>query len=341
MSLDYKKIINGKFSWLVTGAAGFIGSHLCETLIKADQIVIGLDNLSTGNIENIEDIKSSVSSSQKSNFTFINGDICDYQCCIESIKYADYCLHQAALGSVPKSIEDPIEWNRVNVEGTVKIFTAAKDSKKLKGLTYASSSSVYGDSMELPKVENKIGLPLSPYAASKNADELYAQAFWSCYQFPTVGFRYFNVFGSRQDPNGAYAAVIPKWLMDMAKGVPCVINGDGKTSRDFCFIDNVVQANILGALKISSLGNARMYNVGVGETTTLLELHGLLATEVERITGKKVLPHKHADFRAGDVRFSLADVTNLNQDLGVRATHTIRQGLGECVGWYLEKYDCG
>jgi UDP-N-acetylglucosamine 4-epimerase len=331
-----KKIIGShQHRWLITGVAGFIGSNLLENLLLAGQKVRGFDNFATGKQINLDKVKDIVGDKYWSNFEFIQGDLRDLDQCISVINNIDYVLHQAALGSVPKSIEDPITWNAVNVSGTLNMMTAAKQQKSIKGFVYASSSSVYGDSPDLPKVESSVGAPLSPYAASKYSNELYARSFASCYKFNSVGLRYFNVFGPRQDPEGAYAAVIPKWLDDMKNGVPCGINGDGTTSRDFCYIQNVVQANILGALNASKLEGAHAFNVGVGENTNLLQLHQLLAEQVSKLTGKTVHQPVFRDFRTGDVKHSLASIDEIVRELNYSPTHTIRQGIELTVPYYL------
>lgn len=320
--------------WLVTGAAGFIGSNLTEYLLLNNQQVVGLDNFATGYRRNLDDVCKKVGS-LAAGFKFVEADICDMEAVTAAIGGVDYVLHQAALGSVPKSIEDPLKWNRTNVDGFVNVLTAARDAK-VRGFVYASSSSVYGDSPELPKVESRIGRPLSPYAVSKLANELYAAVYSSCYGFASVGLRYFNVFGPRQDPNGAYAAVIPKWISSLRAGSACVINGDGKTTRDFCYIENVIQANILSAVCCSQLETGRIFNVGVNERTDLLTLHDLIAEAVRSAApGIALQPPVFRSFRAGDVRHSLASIDLIKEDLGYVPTHTLKQGLEACVGGYM------
>lgn len=261
-------------TWLITGVAGFIGSNLLEALLKLNQKVIGLDNFATGHQANLDEVKESVSTEQWSAFTFVEGDIRDPETCVEVVKGVDNVLHQAALGSVPRSIKDPITTNNTNISGFINMLVAAKDAN-VKSFTYAASSSTYGDHPALPKIEENIGNPLSPYAVTKYVNELYAQVFARTYGFKSIGLRYFNVFGKRQDPNGAYAAVIPKWTAAMINDEPLFINGDGETSRDFCFIENVVQMNILAAQSDVSARD-QVYNVAVGDRTTLNQLFDAL-----------------------------------------------------------------
>src|SRR5690606_3902443 len=256
--------------WLVTGCAGFIGSNLLETLLLMGQKVVGLDNFSTGHHYNLDEVQKTVSAQQWSNFTFIEGDICNLDTCRQATQGVDHVLHQAALGSVPRSLQDPITTNSVNIGGFLNMLVAARDAE-VQSFVYAASSSTYGDHEELPKIEDRIGRPLSPYAVTKYVNELYADVFQRAYGFGSVGLRYFNVFGKRQDPNGAYAAVIPKWIAAMIRGEDVVVNGDGETSRDFCFIDNVVQANILASLAQPD-GVNQVYNVAVNARTSLHEL---------------------------------------------------------------------
>lgn len=322
--------------WLVTGAAGFIGSNLVSYLLEHDQYVVGLDNFSTGKKHNLVDVQSEVTDVQWKRFTFIEGDICAELDCRSAVVGVDYVLHQAALGSVPKSIEDPLTWNRVNVDGFLNMLVAARD-EKVKSFVFASSSSVYGDSPVLPKVEESIGKQISPYAVSKYTNELYAHVFQECYGFNSIGLRYFNVFGRRQDPNGAYAAVIPKWIASMLSGTTCTIHGDGVTSRDFCYIDNIIQANLRAALSLDDAARNRVYNVGVGEQTNLLDLHQALADGVKARTGKTVEAPLHGAFRAGDVQHSLASIEAIQSLLGYSATHTVRQGIEESLDWYIKK----
>ena len=281
---DYNNLKNhlltNQHIWLITGVAGFIGSNLLEQLLNLNQIIIGMDNLSTGKKKNLDDIKNSCSDKLWSNFTFIEGDICDLDLCYKACRDVDFVLHQAALGSVPRSISDPINTNSSNINGFLNILLASKDSS-VKSFTYAASSSTYGDHPDLPKVEDKIGRPLSPYAITKYVNELYAEIFASAYSFQSIGLRYFNVFGKRQDPLGAYAAVIPKWINAILNQEKLYINGDGETSRDFCYIDNAVQANILAALSPLKFRN-NVYNVAVGDRTSLNELFFILKNALKK-----------------------------------------------------------
>ncbi|EAM8864602.1 Vi polysaccharide biosynthesis UDP-N-acetylglucosaminuronic acid C-4 epimerase TviC, partial [Salmonella enterica] len=258
-------------TWLITGVAGFIGSNLLETLLKLNQNVVGLDNFATGHQHNLDEVQSLVKPEQWANFKFYKGDIRSFEDCQIACAGVDYVLHQAALGSVPRSIADPITTNAANITGFLNMLTAARDAE-VKSFTYAASSSTYGDHPALPKVEENIGKPLSPYAVTKYVNELYAEVFARTYGFKAIGLRYFNVFGKRQDPNGAYAAVIPKWTAAIIAGDDVFINGDGETSRDFCFIENTVQANILAATTQNDEAKNQIYNVAVGDRTTLNDL---------------------------------------------------------------------
>ncbi len=322
-------------TWLVTGVAGFIGSNLLEVLLKLDQRVVGLDNFSTGYQHNLDEVKKLISSDQWARFEFIQGDIRSIDDCRRACEGADYVLHQAALGSVPRSIEDPVTTNQNNIDGFLNMLVAARDAK-VKRFVYAASSSTYGDHPDLPKVEDKIGKPLSPYAVTKLVNELYAEVFARTYGFKTIGLRYFNIFGRRQDPAGAYAAVIPKWIAAMIKNQPVYINGDGETSRDFCYIDNAVQANILAATACKEGASNQVYNVAVGERTTLNQLY-------EQLRQNLVLHYPHLqqpspvyrDFRAGDVRHSLADISKASTYLGYSPSHRIGDGLKVAMKWYL------
>ena len=312
--------------WLVTGAAGFIGSHLVESLLKLNQKVVGLDNYSTGFAANIEDVRNQVSPLQRRSFRMIEGDITRPADCRKACRGVDYVLHQAALGSVPRSFETPLQTHLANTTGFLEILVAAQRAK-VKRVVYASSSSVYGDEKTLPKKEPHTGAPLSPYAVSKAVDELYAEVFGTGYGQEIVGLRYFNVFGPRQDPNGPYAAVIPQWLQALLKDKKTQINGDGKTSRDFCYVANAVQANLLAAT--SDQGPGRTYNVAEGARTTLNQLH----RQLRKLTGAKDRP-QHREFREGDVRHSLADISLAKRELDFRPTHTLEQGLEQTVPWY-------
>jgi len=327
-------------TWLVTGCAGFIGSNLVEHLLRIGQTVVGLDNFSTGYRHNLDELRAEVGPEAAARFRFIEGDIRDPAACAEACAGVDYVLHQAALGSVPRSVKDPVTSHTVNTDGFLQVLLAARDAG-VKRVVYASSSSVYGDHPGLPKVEDQAGRPLSPYAITKKVDELYAQNFAELYGMELIGLRYFNVFGKRQDANGAYAAVIPKWVGALVHGGEVVINGDGETSRDFCYIANVVQANLLAATVPAESGATNnVYNVAVGDRTTLNELFGALK---ERLTGvapaaAAVVP-TYRDFRVGDVRHSLADISKAKSLLGFAPLYAVGQGLDDCLGWYFAHRD--
>jgi UDP-N-acetylglucosamine 4-epimerase len=329
-----RQLLQTPATWLITGVAGFIGSNLLETLLKLDQRVVGLDNFATGYQRSLDEVRTLVSPAQWARFRFIEGDIRSIEDCRRACDGVDYVLHQAALGSVPRSVADPVATNAANVTGFLNMLVAARDAKVMR-FVYAASSSTYGDHPALPKVEDAIGKPLSPYAVTKYVNELYAEVFARCYGFNTIGLRYFNVFGPRQDPDGAYAAVIPKWTAAMIKGEQVFINGDGDTSRDFCFVDNAVQANLLAATTQNPEAVNQVYNVAVGERTTL---NGLYA-ELRRLLAPK-FPHlrdtspNYRDFREGDVRHSQADVGKAARLLGYAPTHRFGEGLGEAVSWY-------
>jgi UDP-N-acetylglucosamine 4-epimerase len=322
-------------SWLVTGAAGFIGSNLLQSLLELDQHVVGFDNFATGHRENLQEVESSVAPNQWRRFHFIEGDIRDHDACGRACDGVDFVLHQAALGSVPRSIEDPITTNSVNVGGFLEMLMAARTAG-VKRFVYAASSSTYGDHPGLPKLESLIGKPLSPYAVTKFANELYADVFSNTYGFPSIGLRYFNIFGARQDPNGPYAAVIPKWIAAMIHKEPVHINGDGETSRDFCYVANAVQANLLAATTADTGAVNQVYNVAVGQRTSLNELfehlRAMLAPRFAHLRGSAPI---YGDFRAGDVRHSLADISKANGLLGYEPTHAIGDGLSEAMEWYL------
>ena len=333
-------------AWLITGVAGFIGSNLLETLLKLGQKVVGLDNFATGHQRNLDEVQALVTPEQWANFHFIKGDIRNLEDCRKAMVFSqhsalrtqnlsvDYVLHQAALGSVPRSIEDPILTNQNNIDGFLNMLVASRDAG-VQRFVYAASSSTYGDHPDLPKVEDKIGKPLSPYAVTKLVNELYADVFARTYGFKTIGLRYFNIFGRRQDPDGAYAAVIPKWIDALIKGEPVHINGTGETSRDFCYIDNTVQANLLAATTENSEASNQVYNVAVGDRTNLNELFALLRDGlVARHSTLKNAQPVYRDFRAGDVRHSQADIGKACRLLGYEPTHTIRQGLNEALVWY-------
>lgn len=327
-------LLRDQHTWCITGVAGFIGSNLLETLLKLNQSVIGLDNFSTGYQKNLDEVKSNVSSKQWANFQFIEGDIRNLEDCRSAVKDVDYVLHQAALGSVPRSIEDPILSNAVNVSGQLNMLLAARDAN-VKGFVYAASSSTYGDLPGLPKVEDKIGAPLSPYAVTKYVNELYGSVFNTAYGFPSTGLRYFNVFGPRQDPKGAYAAVIPLWTAAIIAGETLNINGDGETSRDFCFVDNAVQANILAALAQGEAAG-QVYNVACNARTSLNQLKDMIYNSLLKHDSEVQIPEvNYRDFRAGDVRHSQADIGKATSLLGFEPSHQIQQGIDEAMPWYL------
>lgn len=321
--------------WLVTGCAGFIGSNLLETLLRLDQTVVGLDSFATGHQHNLDEVQETVGAERWSRFSFIQGDIRDFGTCQRAVAGADYVLHQAALGSVPRSLKDPITSNDVNINGFLNMLTAAKD-EAVTSFVYAASSSTYGDHPALPKVEHTIGKPLSPYAVTKYVNELYAEVFARCYGFKTIGLRYFNVFGKRQDPNGAYAAVIPKWISAMLNKEEIFINGDGETSRDFCFVDNAVQANLLAATTSADNKN-EIYNVAVNDITTLNELVHNLKLTLNSNGLQYEKPITYRDFRDGDVRHSQADINKSATRLGYAPVYRINQGLTVAMPWYIEK----
>ena len=322
-------------SWLVTGVAGFIGSNLLETLLKLNQTVVGLDNFATGYQKNLDEVQSLVSSEQWQRFSFIEGDIRNFTDCEQACSGVDYVLHQAALGSVPRSLADPITTNDVNISGFLNMLTAARDAE-VKSFTYAASSSTYGDHPGLPKVEDKIGKPLSPYAVTKYVNELYADVFSRSFGFKSVGLRYFNVFGRRQDPDGAYAAVIPKWTAAMIKNDTVFINGDGETSRDFCYIENTVQANILAATTENKDAINQVYNVAVGDRTTLNELFNAIKSALSDNGVSYEQQPTYRDFRPGDVRHSQADVSKARGLLGYEPEFNISQGINEAMTWYVK-----
>lgn len=340
-------------TWLITGVAGFIGSNLLETLLKLDQRVVGLDNFSTGYQRNLDEVQTLVSPQQWTNFKFIHGDIRHFDCCQNACVEVDYVLHQAALGSVPRSLADPIATNETNITGFLNMMVAARDAK-VRSFIYAASSSTYGDHSALPKVEENIGNPLSPYAVTKYVNELYAGVFARNYSFHSIGLRYFNVFGPRQDPNGAYAAVIPKWTAALLKGEPIFINGDGETSRDFCFVANAVQANILAAtagfplvasseeLHYTCRPQSLVYNVAFGDRTSLNELFYLLRDSlVQNVIGKEARQSIEArepnyrQFRDGDVRHSQADISKARLHLGYEPQFNINRGIKAVTLWHM------
>lgn len=320
-------------TWLITGVAGFIGSNLLETLLKLNQPVLGLDNFATGNQHNLDEVQAAVSVEQWNRFRFIKGDIRNPMHCQQACSGVDYVLHQAALGSVPRSITDPLSTNAANITGFLNMLVAARDAK-VTSFTYAASSSTYGDHPALPKVENNIGKPLSPYAVTKYVNELYAEVFANAYGFNTIGLRYFNVFGKRQDPNGAYAAVIPRWTTAMIKGEELFINGNGETSRDFCHIDNAVQMNILSATATGKAMN-QIYNVALGDRTSLTTLYDALKTVLAENGVAYTQSPIYRDFRHGDVRHSQADITKAKTKLEYIPTKRIYDGIRETIPWYI------
>ncbi len=329
-----RDLVENPKRWLVTGVAGFIGSNLLQRLLSLRQTVVGLDNLATGYKKNLEEVRALVGPAAWARFRFIEGSITDLPTCQAACAEVDYVLHQAALGSVPRSIEDPIGSHQANTDGFVNMLIAARDAG-VQRFVYASSSAVYGDHPGLPKVEDAIGKPLSPYAATKLTNEVYSEAFANAYGFGAIGLRYFNVFGPRQDPDGAYAAVIPKWIAALLRGEPIYINGDGETSRDFCFIDNVVQANLLSAATKNPEATGQAYNIALGERTTLNELFELIQTTLREINpGLREQKPVYRDFRAGDVRHSLADISKARRLLGYEPTHRIGDGLRLAMRWY-------
>jgi len=356
-------------TWLVTGVAGFIGSNVLEALLKINQRVVGLDNFSTGYQRNLDEVQRLVKPEQWSNFQLITGDICDPGDCRRAMVLTGggstmqypvkYVLHQAALGSVPRSIEDPIATNQSNISGFLNMLVAARDARVTR-FVYAASSSTYGDHPGLPKVEDHIGQPLSPYAVTKLVNELYADVFARAYDFRSIGLRYFNVFGPRQDPNGAYAAVIPSWTASMIRDEDVFINGDGQTSRDFCYIDNAVQANLLAAMAVGPQqgggqgrlstkveGNAEMmysdlepsnkvYNVAVGDRTSLNKLFSAIRSALTKFNINYTKKPVYRDFRPGDVRHSLADITKAKFFLGYQPSHTLEDGIHQAMKWYID-----
>jgi UDP-N-acetylglucosamine 4-epimerase len=326
--------------WLITGVAGFIGSNLLETLLQLDQRVVGLDNFATGHQRNLDEVQSVVSPEQWARFVLVNGDIRNIEDCRKAMTFdaatdisVDYVLHQAALGSVPRSINDPITTNSTNIDGFLNMLVAAKDAQ-VKSFTYAASSSTYGDHPALPKVEGVIGKPLSPYAVTKYVNELYAEVFSSTYGFKTIGLRYFNVFGKRQDPNGAYAAVIPKWTAAMISNEEVFVNGDGETSRDFCFVENAVQANILAASASPEAKN-NVYNVAVGDRTTLNQVFACIKGALSNVGVTTTSEMVYRDFRTGDVRHSQANIDKAKDLLGYQPLFNVSEGMLKAADWYV------
>ena len=324
-------------SWLVTGVAGFIGSNLLETLLGLGQRVVGLDNFATGHQRNLDEVKGLVAPQQWANFHFIEGDISDLEDCHRACRGVDYVLHQAALGSVPRSVADPITTNGANIDGFLNMLVAARDAK-VKRFVYAASSSTYGDHPGLPKVEDTIGRPLSPYAVTKYVNELYADVFARTYGLQSIGLRYFNVFGPRQDPDGAYAAVIPKWTSSMLRDETIYINGDGETSRDFCFIANTVEANLLAATIENPAAINQVYNVALGDRTTLNELFSSIKAALVQAGVVYSREPSYRDFRAGDVRHSQADTTKAQELLGYVPLFRVQSGITQAMPWYMSRY---
>ena len=331
---------NNQSTWLITGVAGFIGSNLLERLLILNQKIVGLDNFDTGHQYNIdqaiEDASKKTGKNLSNNFKFINGDIRELSDCQQACNGVDYVLHQAALGSVPRSIEDPINTNRANIDGFLNMLVAAKD-EKVKRFVYAASSSTYGDHPSLPKVEGEIGSPLSPYAVTKVVNELYANVFAKTYGFKTIGLRYFNIFGKRQDPNGAYAAVIPKWVAAILNKEDVFINGDGETSRDFCYIDNTVQMNLLAATTSNNDAIDQVYNVALNDRTSLNRLYQMIEDRlIRRTSGLKKKGPVYRDFRTGDVRHSQANIDKAQTLLDYQPKYMISEGLDEAMDWYVD-----
>jgi UDP-N-acetylglucosamine 4-epimerase len=321
-------------TWLVTGVAGFIGSNLLEALLKLDQRVVGLDNFATGHQRNLDEVRTLVTPEQWGRFRLLRGDIRAVEDCRRACDGVDHVLHQAALGSVPRSLEDPLATNATNVDGFLNVLVAARDAR-VRSFTYAASSSTYGDHPALPKVEDAIGRPLSPYAVTKYANELYADVFARGYGFETIGLRYFNVFGRRQDPDGPYAAVIPRWIAAMIAGEDVFVNGDGETSRDFCYVDNAVQANLLAAVAEERGARNQVYNVAVGQRTTLNELFRHLEQALASCGVRYGKPPRRRDFRAGDVRHSQADIGKARALLGYAPAFDVRAGIAAAMPWYV------
>lgn len=322
--------------WLITGCAGFVGSNLLESLLTLDQVVVGVDNFATGYQSNLDEVKALVGAPKWARFELIVGDIRDLGTCRQAVQGVDHVLHQAALGSVPRSIENPVTTNDVNLSGFLNMLVAVQEAG-IPSFVYASSSAVYGDHPDLPKTEGRIGNPLSPYAVTKYGNELYAGAFARCYSFNSTGLRYFNVFGRRQDPNGAYAAVIPRWIARLIRDEQVTINGDGMTSRDFCFVDNAVQANLLAAMSTGK-PKSRVYNVAVGDVTTLNQLHGYLVAVLAEHDVTVSCEPVYGDFRQGDVAHSQADISKAVRELGYAPAYRVNAGLKAAMPWYLNRF---
>ena len=337
----YQQALDGlgarRHRWLITGVAGFIGSNLLETLLGLGQQVTGLDNFMTGYRDNLEQVRARVPTDAWERFRFIEGDIRCLAACTDACRGVDIVLHQAALGSVGRSIDDPILTSDINMIGFLNVLVAARDTG-VKRLVYAASSATYGDHPDLPKVEERIGRPLSPYALTKHVNEVYADMFARCYQTESIGLRYFNIFGPRQDPNGAYAAVIPQWFSAMINNEQLNINGDGDSSRDFCFIDNAVQANILAGLTTDTEAVNQVYNVAVNARTSLNELYALMRSMlVRRFPHLASYRPNYTDFRVGDVRHSQADISKAARLLGYQPSHRLEDGLRDSLDWYMSR----
>lgn len=330
-----EKLKGEEHTWLITGVAGFIGSNLLETLLKHNQRVVGLDNFATGFQHNLDEVKTLVSSEQWERFRFIEGDIRKLDDCLMACEGVEFVLHEAALGSVPRSIADPIATNEVNISGFLNMLVAARDCK-VKRMVYAASSSTYGDHPDLPKIEERIGKPLSPYAVTKYVNELYADVFAKNYGMELIGLRYFNVFGPRQNPNGAYAAVIPRWINSMLENEVININGDGETSRDFTFVQNVLQANLLAAASASQIKN-EVFNVAVGQNTSLNQLFGLINQALKICNIEYSRNPKYCEFRQSDIPHSLADISKISNLIGYIPTHTILESIKVTIDWFIAK----
>ncbi len=336
-SATIKFLKKNKFTWLITGVAGFIGSNLLEKLLELNQQVVGFDNFSTGSKDNLDDIKNSLEKGKWDNFSFQEGDLSNFSDCQKACRNVNFVLHQAALGSVPRSIENPIVTNNSNISGFLNIILASKEAK-VDSFTYAASSSTYGDHPALPKEESSIGNPLSPYAVTKYVNELYADVFKKCYDFNSIGLRYFNVFGKRQRPDGPYAAVIPKWIDAMINGKKIYINGDGETSRDFCYIDNVIQANLLAAICKQASGMNQVYNVAVGDRNSLNDLFYILKNELIANQMQYNFDPLYRDFRPGDVRHSQANISKIKKLLDFNPEYNLAQGINKAMPWFISKH---
>ena len=337
------RLKKNQYTWLISGVAGFIGSNLLEKLLTLDQKVVGLDNFITGHQYNIEKaiydasiLTNKTIESVSQNFNFIEGDIASLDDCKKACNGIDFVLHQAALGSVPRSIKNPINTNSTNIDGFLNILLASKNSN-VKRFVYASSSSVYGDHPALPKLEDNIGAPLSSYAVTKVVNELYAQVFARNYEFKTIGLRYFNIFGKRQDPNGAYAAVIPKWINNVIEKNDSYINGDGQTSRDFCYIENAIQMNLLAAMTENDLALNQVYNVGLNDQTTLNELYEIIENGLIKCTGENInINPIYTDFRQGDVLHSRANISKAQALLDYLPEWSVQEGMKNTIEWYVK-----